>query len=210
MDRRTFLAGTGAGLLAAPLAVEAQQVHRIGVLLFSTPTTDPQIEAFRRGLRELGYVEGRNVTFDYGFADGHPERLPRLAVELVSRRPDLIFALGGDVAPYAKSATTSIPIVVAVRRDPLMSGLVGGLARPGGNVTGVTFVQSELAGKRIQLLKEAAPAVSRVRVISKPRPSNGKLQSSWHATPTFCFAVKTPEARGTAALDPLYAPVVRV
>ena len=97
MDRRTFLAGTGAGLLAAPLAVEAQQVHRIGVLLFSTPTTDPQIEAFRRGLRELGYVEGRNVTFDYGFADGHPERLPQLAVELVSRRPDLIFALGGDV-----------------------------------------------------------------------------------------------------------------
>src|SRR5438034_6621583 len=133
MDRRTFLAGTGAGLLAAPLAVEAQQVHRIGVLLFSTPTTDPQLEAFRKGLRELGYVEGRNVTFDYAFADGHPERLPQLAVELVSRRPDLIFALGGDVAPYAKSATTSIPIVVAVSVDPVMSGLVGGLARPGGN-----------------------------------------------------------------------------
>jgi putative ABC transport system substrate-binding protein len=76
MERRTFLGVIACSLLAAPLAAEAQKVHHIGVLLFSTPTTDPQIEAFRRGLRELGYVEGRNVTFDYGFADGHPERLP--------------------------------------------------------------------------------------------------------------------------------------
>ena len=132
MDRRTFLAGTGAGLLAAPLAVEAQQVHRIGVLLFSTPTTDPQIEAFRRGLRELGYVEGRNVTFDYGFADGHPERLPQLAVELVSRRPDLIFALGGDVAPYAKSATTSmLSAAIAVGSDLVQAGRVAEHPRAG-------------------------------------------------------------------------------
>ena len=113
MDRRAFLGTLAGGLIAAPCAADAQQVHRIGVLLFSTPTTDPQLEAFRKGLRELGYVEGRNVTFDYAFADGHPERLPQLAVELVSRRPDLIFALGGDVAPYAKSATTSIPSIMA-------------------------------------------------------------------------------------------------
>ena len=103
IDRRSFVSGLAAGILAAPLAAEGQQVHRIGVLLFSTPTTDPQLEAFRKGLRELGYVEGRNVTFDYAFADGHPERLPQLAVELVSRRPDLIFALGGDVAPMRRA-----------------------------------------------------------------------------------------------------------
>src|SRR5438445_8834507 len=157
MDRRSFVSGLAAGILAAPLAAKGQQVHRIGVLLFSTPTTDPQLEAFRKGLRELGYVEGRNVTFDYAFADGHPERLPQLAVELVSRRPDLIFALGGDVAPYAKSATTSIPIVVSVSVDPVMSGLVGGLGRLAGNVTAGAFVQSELAGKRIQLPKDASP-----------------------------------------------------
>jgi putative ABC transport system substrate-binding protein len=209
LDRRTFLAGTGAGLLAAPLAVEAQQVHRIGVLLFSTPTTDPQIEAFRRGLRELGYVEGRNVTFDYGFADGHPERLPQLAVELVSRRPDLIFALGGDVAPYAKRATTSIPIVVAVSVDPVMSGLVGGLARPGGNVTGVTFVQSELAGKRIQLLKEASPAVSRVGVIWNPQHPDGELESTWNAARSLGVEVKSLEVRGPADFDKAFETVAR-
>src|SRR5438132_7487432 len=142
MDRRAFLGTLAGGLIAAPCAADAQHVQRIGVLLFSTPTTDPQREAFRKGLRELGYVEGRNVTFDYAFADGHPERLPQLAVELVSRRPDLIFALGGDVAPYAKSATTSIPIVVAVSVDPVMSGLVGGLARPAGIVTRVCLLHS--------------------------------------------------------------------
>jgi putative ABC transport system substrate-binding protein len=209
IDRRTFLTGTGAVLLAAPLAAEAQKVHRIGVLLFSTPTTDPQIEAFRRGLRELGYVEGRNVTFDYGFADGHPERLPQLAVELVSRRPDLIFALGGDVAPYAKSATTSIPIVVAVSVDPVMSGLVGGLARPSGNVTGVTFVQSELAGKRIQLLKEAAPAVSRVGVIWNPQHPDGEIESTWNAARSLGVEVKSLEVRGPADFDKTFETVAR-
>src|SRR2546426_6990538 len=163
MDRRAFLGTLAGGLIAAPCAADAQQVHRIGVLLFSTPTTDPQLEAFRKGLRELGYVEGRNVTFDYAFADGHPERLPQLAVELVSRRPDLIFALGGDVAPYAKSATTSIPIVVAVSADPVMSRVVGGLARPGGYVTGVSFVSFALAGKRTPLLQQVAPSGAAAR-----------------------------------------------
>ena len=209
MDRRAFLGTIASGLLAAPLAAEGQQIHRIGVLLFSTPTTDPQLEAFRKGLRELGYVEGRNVTFDYAFADGHPERLPQLAVELVSRRPDLIFALGGDVAPYAKSATTSIPIVVAVSVDPVMSGLVGGLARPGGNVTGVTFVQSELAGKRIQLLKEAAPAVSRVGVIWNPRHPDGELESTWNAARSLGVEVKSLEVRGTADFDQAFETVAR-
>jgi putative ABC transport system substrate-binding protein len=201
MERRRFMAVMAGGLLAAPLAVEAQRVHRIGVLLFSTPSADPQLAAFQRGLRELGYVEGRNVTFDYGFADGHPERLPQLAAELVSRRPDLIFALGGDVAPYAKSATTSIPIVVAVSVDPVMSGLVGGLARPGGNVTGVTLVQSELAGKRIQLLKEAAPAVLRVGVIWNPRHPDGELESTWNAARSLGVEVKSLEVRGPADFD---------
>src|SRR5439155_19387345 len=102
MDRRAFLGTLAGGLIAAPCAADAQQVHRICVLLFSTPTMDPQLEAFRKGLRELGYVEGRNISFDYAFADGHNECLPQLAVELLCGRPDLIFALVGERGPYPK------------------------------------------------------------------------------------------------------------
>lgn len=158
-------------VLATPWAAEAQRpgkMARLGVLLFGTPATEPGLPPFREGLRDLGYVEGQNIVLEYRFAEGKAERLPDLARELASLKPNVIFALGGDVAPSVKSATSTIPIVVSVSLDPVQAGLVGGLARPGGNITGVTFVSSELAAKRLQLLKEAVPGISRVGVLWNP------------------------------------------
>src|SRR5712691_9879442 len=110
----------------------AEAQPRLGVLLFGTPATDPNVAAFRRGLSDLGYVEGRNIVLEYRYAEGKAERLPDLARELVSLKPNIIFALGGDVAPAVKSATATIPVVVSVSLDPVQAGLVGGLGRPSG------------------------------------------------------------------------------
>jgi putative ABC transport system substrate-binding protein len=113
-------------------------------------------------------VEGQNITIEYRYAEGKPDRLRGLAGELVAIKPDLIFALGGDVAPSARVATNTIPIVVAVSNDPVQAGLVASLAHPGGNITGVTFVSSDLAAKRLQFLRDMAPRLNRVGVIWNP------------------------------------------
>ena len=162
---RVILVLVAVVLLATPLMAEAPPL--VGVLLFGSPATD-NAAAFRRGLADLGYVEGRNVVLEYRFAEGKAERLPELARELVRSKPSVILALGGDVAPAVKSATATIPIVAVVSLDPVQAGLVADLARPGGNITGVTFVSSELAAKRLQLLKEVAPAISRIAVLWNP------------------------------------------
>jgi putative tryptophan/tyrosine transport system substrate-binding protein len=122
MKRREFITLLG-GAAAWPLAARAQQpdrIRRIGVLLFGTPDTDPNLGAFLRGLRDLGYIESQNIVIEYRYAEGKPDRLRSLAVELVAIKPDLIFALGGDVAPSARVATSTIPIVVAVSNDPVV------------------------------------------------------------------------------------------
>jgi putative ABC transport system substrate-binding protein len=157
-----------ASLLLAPFAAQSQpaRVARLGVLLLSF--ADPNLPAFRNGLQELGYIEGQNLIIDFRDAEGNPGRLGDLAVDLVQRKPDIILALGGDVAPFAKRATQTIPIVMVNSADPVKGGLVTSLARPGGNVTGVTFLSADLAGKRIHFLKEAAPAISRVGAIWNP------------------------------------------
>jgi ABC-type uncharacterized transport system substrate-binding protein len=166
-------------VLVAPLAVEAQpaKIARLGVLLFGTPDTDA-FPAIRRGLGALGYVEGRNILFEHRYAEGKLERLPDLAGDLVRSRPDLIIAAGGDVAPFAKRATGTIPIVMITSADPVQGGLVASLARPGGNVTGVTFVSSDLAGKRFQFLREAGPGVTRVAVLWKPDHPDGEFPAT--------------------------------
>jgi hypothetical protein len=167
--RRTFLVVVAGAL--APISGHAQQplrVPRLGVLLFGTPDTDPNLAAFRQGLERFGYVESRNIATHYRYAGGQVERLRDLAVELVAVKPDVILALGGDVAPFVRAATASIPIVAVVSNDPLQSGLVSSMARPAGNVTGLTFVSSDLAAKRLQFLKEMAPRVSRVGILWKP------------------------------------------
>src|SRR5215212_4245803 len=159
-NRRRFIAALGASTLAMPLGAFAQpipvKVPRIGLLLFNSPQTDP-IAPLLEGLQALGYVDGKTIGIEYRFAEGKAERLPGLAAELVQLKPEVIFAYGGDVAPHVKKATGAIPIVALVSNDPVQSGLVASVARPGGNVTGITLVYDELAGKVIELLKEAVP-----------------------------------------------------
>src|SRR6266446_4614599 len=130
MRRREFIALISVLAITCPFGLRAQtSVPLLGVLLYSSPQQDPQIESFRRGLRDLGYMEGRNLRIEYRYAEGRPDRLPGLAVELVQLKPDVILALGGDVAPSAKKATNTIPIVFAVSTDPVQSGLVLTLGR---------------------------------------------------------------------------------
>lgn len=187
--------------LPAGFAQPAARIPRVGVLLFGTPENDPNVRSFRAGLRDLGYVEGRNVVLEFRYAEGRPERLADLARDLVSSRPDVIFALGGDVAPSVRTATSTIPIVVAVSLDPVQSGLVANLARPGGNLTGVTFVSSDLAAKRLQLLKEIAPAVSRVGVLWNPDHVDPEYRETQAAGRALGVEVHSLEVRTTGDLE---------
>ena len=171
MNRRTFLCSVALGALTAPVVAEAQQtgkVARLGVLLFGTPATDPNLASFLSGLRDLGYVEGRNLALEYRSSEGRPERVRDLAVQVVSLKPDVIVVLGGDMMPFVKDATSTIPVVMLTSQDPVETGLVASFARPGGNLTGVAFVSSETAGKRLQFLKEAVPSLTRVAVLWNP------------------------------------------
>src|SRR3989441_3673540 len=169
MERRTFMAMLTGGIVVAPLAAEAQpaaKVARIGWLSVNNLAGNPQgCEAFRQGLRDLGYIEGRNVVIEYRDAEGKPERLPALAAELVGLKVDVIVAIGTPHALAAKQATKTIPIVFTALPDPATSGLVTSLARPGGNVTGLSWLSPELVGKRLELLKQSVPGVSRVAVL---------------------------------------------
>jgi putative tryptophan/tyrosine transport system substrate-binding protein len=158
-------------LFALWTPLQAQQrvkIPRLGAFLYSNPDSDPNFAAFRQGLRELGYVEGENLVMEHHFAGGRPQRLPELATELVSSNPDVIVALGGDVVPFAQKSTKTIPIVMWVSNDPVKAGFVASLARPGGNITGVTLILDELAGKRLALLKEVISQIYRVAVLWNP------------------------------------------
>src|SRR5712691_7557629 len=159
-------------LLAALLTAEAQppaKVARIGYLTTTGGSGSPLPEAFRQGLQELGYVEGKTIAIAYRSAEGKPERLLALAAELVQLPVDVIFAQSGQVAEAAKDATTTIPIVMVSGADPVAIGLVANLARPGGNTTGLSLMSAELAGKRLQLLKEASGSLGRVAVLWNAR-----------------------------------------
>ena len=163
MKRREFIKLIGGAAAAWPLAARAQHIGRvrhIGILLFAEDDR-AIIKPMLQELQVLGYVDGKTIAIEYRDAEGNYDRLPELAAELVRLNPDVIFSFSGELAPVVKSATASIPIVVVVSNDPVASGLVASLARPGGNVTGVTYVHDQLAGKAIELLKDAAPWVSR-------------------------------------------------
>jgi putative ABC transport system substrate-binding protein len=182
MDRRAWLLGP-IGLLVAPLAAQAQQavkVARIGYLGVD-PDGGPHLRAaFFEGLRDLGYVEGRNLVVEFRCTGGSPERAPAAAAELAALEPDVILATTTPNALAAKHATRSIPIVFASASDPIASGLVINLARPGGNVTGLSFLNAELVGKHLELLKQALPGVSRVTVLWQPgeRPEKDMLRGA--------------------------------
>jgi ABC-type uncharacterized transport system substrate-binding protein len=163
-------------LLTVAVAVEAQQptkIPRIGYLGFGSPSTIPtRIEAFRQGLRELGYVEGKNIFIEWRSAEGNADRLPSLAAELVRLKVDIIVTNGPYSTRAAKAATVTIPIVMAAVGDPVGDGIVASLARPGGNITGLSSVAPELSGKRLELLKEIVPKLSRVAVFGSSTNPN--------------------------------------
>ena len=178
MRRREFITLLG-GAAVWPLAARAQQmgkVPRIGYLGSSSPSLEPHfVEAFRQKLRELGHIEGENIAIEYRWAEGQDRRLPELATELVRLQPNVIVTAGTPGALAAMQATKTIPIVMASSGDPVGAGLVASLARPGGHVTGFTIVGPQIEGKRLELLKEAVPELSRVAVLWNP--SNPALVS---------------------------------
>lgn len=189
ISRRMFLAtGTG-GLLLAPLSVAAQQtgkVSRIG-FLWDTPAVWPHaLEAFRQGLRDLGWVEGQNIVVEYRWTEGRFDRLPSLVEELVRLKVDLLVAPTSIYTGAAKRTTSTIPIVFASHADPIGSGHVASLARPGTNATGLTIVMSETMAKSLELLKGAVPGLRRVAIIWDP------------ATPSHAPGLKAVEATGRA------------
>jgi putative ABC transport system substrate-binding protein len=180
MNRRRFLQTVSTSLFAAPLAAEAQQagkVYRIGVLEnVGMAANAENLGAFRQGLGRLGYVEGRNLVIEYRSADGRAERFLDLAGELVRLEVDVIVTRGTPAALAARQATRTIPIVMASSGDPAAEGIVASLARPGGNVTGLhTMAPPELGGRRLQLLEETVPGLSRVGVLWNPGNHYGPL-----------------------------------
>jgi ABC-type uncharacterized transport system substrate-binding protein len=210
--RREFITLLGGAAAAWPLAAHAQQaakVARIGCIVtgsLESPEQRATVDAFRQGLRERGYVEGQNIIIEYRAADGRIERFPELATELVRLNLDLIVASNTPAALAAKQATTAIPIVVPVMGDPVGDGLASSLARPGGNVTGMTFLGPELATKRLELLKQAFPTMSRVAALWHPgaygdstmKEMMGKLAA---AAGTLQVQLQLVEVRGAAEFD---------
>jgi putative tryptophan/tyrosine transport system substrate-binding protein len=212
LNRRDILTLFGAAAAAWPAAAWSQQrtaLPRVGILLYSSPRDDPQMAAFGGGLRDLGYIEGQNIILDYRYAEGRAEKLPALAAVLVRLQPDVIIAVGGDVAPSAKQATQTIPIVFAISADPEKLGLVASLSRPGGNATGVTFLQDELASKRMQLLKDAAPRISRVALLWNPDHPDNELRDAQRAGQNLGIDLYPIEVRGSDDFDAAFQAATR-
>ena len=216
MNRRTFLSALTGSLLAAPLAAGAQQVgkvSRIGYLSAGSDTSNPRVrEAFRQGLRELGWVEGQNIIIEYRWAEGRFDRLPDLAAELVRLKVDVLVAAPTPAALAAKNATGTIPIVGMSLTDPIGLGLVASLARPGGNVTGVSYsVGAEIFGKDLELLKEVVPRVRRVAVLSNPASPARPLTISnvKDAARSLGLQLQLLEARGPGDFDGAFAAMAK-
>ena len=219
MNRRAFLSILSGGLLAAPLAAEAQQptkIARIGYLSPNLATSPHLREAFRQGLRDLGYVEGRNLVIEYRDAEGRFERIPALAAELVALKVDVIVTEGGNTAVpvAAKQATRTLPIVFASASDPVASGLVTSLARPGDNVTGLSSFTTELVGKRLELLTQSVPGVGQIAVLWLPgalgeRTDKEMLTGAEVAARGLGVRLQFVEARAPADFDRAFSDTTR-
>ena len=180
MKRREFITFLGGAAVAWPLAVRAQQSAKIPRIGFLGSDTASQLAirvgALREGLRDFGYVEGKNIVIEFRYAEGKYDRLPTLAAELVNLKVDVLITQGTPPTIAAKRATSTIPIVMTVVADAVASGIVAGLSRPGGNITGITFFLPELCAKRVELLKEVRPGIARVGVLANPNnPSMGPI-----------------------------------
>ena len=214
IERRAFLGTIAGGLLTAPLAAEAQQagkVYRVGFLWDSPAAFLDAIEAFRQGLRDLGYVEGRNLTIEYRWAEGKPERMRQLAEELVGLKVDVIIAPSSIYTGAAKRATSTIPIIFMSHADPIGSGHVASLARPGGNITGLSLMMTETNVKGLELLKEAVPGLARVAVVWDPAtPSHGPgLKAVEVAGPALGLRIHPVAVRSATEFDSAFSAIVR-
>jgi ABC-type uncharacterized transport system substrate-binding protein len=217
MDRRRFLLTSLAGVLAVPLGAEAQklgQVPRVGYISpgsSSDPFRQRRFEAFRQGLRELGYVEGRNVVLEPRWAEGQYARYPVLAADLVRLKVAAIVTVGGAATKAAKQVTSTTPIVMSVVIDPVGSGLVPSLARPGGNLTGTSVMANDLIAKQFELLKEVAPNVSRIAVLWNPdNPSLTAAMTHVNAAARLLgVELQLVEARNPQEIDHAFAAVTR-
>jgi putative ABC transport system substrate-binding protein len=211
-----MLALLAVGLVLAPGASSASEaqttgrIARVAIVLFETPTANPNVSAFVAGLRDLGYVEGRNLALEYRYADGQPERFRDIAAQAVASKCDVIVVLGGDMLPFVKEATSTIPIVMLTSQDPVESGMVASFAKPGGNLTGVAFVSAETAAKRLQFLKEAAPAVKRVAVLWNPDHFDGEYRVADSAGRSLGIEIRSLEVRKPAELDAALETALRI
>jgi len=193
------------GGLFVSLATEAQApapVHRIGILSPAAEASTLLFEAFRQGLRELGYVEGQNLVLEFRLAAGRAERLPALAAELVQLPVEVILTDTMTATRVAKEATTTIPLVMASSSDPVQGGLVASLARPGGNITGLALLSPELSGKRLELLKEVVPKVAQVAVLWNPmNPVAGNVRETEVAAQALHLQLHWVEVPGAEVLE---------
>jgi putative tryptophan/tyrosine transport system substrate-binding protein len=214
MTRRTFLGGLTLGTLSIPFAAEPQpagKVWRIGLLVPSS-ASGGRTEAFRQGLRDLGYIEGQNIAIESRYAEGRADRLPSLVAELVDLKVDILVIEGNAGIDVGRNATKTIPIVMAPSGDPLGAGFVASLARPGGNMTGLSLLLTGLARKRLELLTEAVPRASRLAVLWSPsRRGTGSITADLAFTETQTAAgvlgvkLQSIEVEGPADFDQAFS-----
>jgi putative ABC transport system substrate-binding protein len=215
MRRRKFVALLGGAMAAWPLAARAQQkaMPVIGVLSTGSPSTSSGLMgAFRQGLSEAGYVEGQNLAIEYRWAEDHYDRLPELAADLVGRKVDLIMASSPPSALAAKSATSTIPIVFRSGADPVGDGLVASLARPGGNLTGVSFIADELTAKRLQILSELVPQAGVIALLVNPKNASAErvIRDVQEAARTKGLQLHVLKASSESEIDTAFASLVQL
>jgi len=212
MDRRVFIGTVAGALLAAPPAVGAQQAGRVWRIGYIDVSDDAKrYEAILQRLRELGYLEGRNLITERRYSEGQAERFPQFAAELVRLKVDVIIVITTPAALAVKRATTTIPIVFPTAIDPVGAGVISSLARPGGNITGLTTQSPDLVAKRLQLLKEAIPHLSRVAVLwNANNPANaGPWREAQDAARALGMALLSQEVRGPADFERVFAVMAR-
>ena len=203
IGRREFITLLGSAAAAWPFTVAAQQgvrLRRIGVFLFAK-SDQMVISPFIKELESLGYVDGKNVSIEYRDAGGNSERFSEVAKELVRLNPEVIYSFGGDISSAIKKATSTIPIVVLVSNDPVESGLVASLGRPGGNITGLTQVHDMLAGKSVELLRDVAASISRVAILWNPDHADPEFRETQRASRKLGVQLQSLEVRQAGDFD---------
>jgi putative ABC transport system substrate-binding protein len=199
-------------IVAFAEAQQAKKVPRIGWIWYGTVPSGsfPSVEtAIIDGLRELGYVDGKTINIEYRAAEGHPVKIAELANDLVRQNVDLILGIGGDIAVIVSKATLTIPIVVGISDDPVRSSLIASLARPGGNLTGVTFIMDQLAGKRVELLKEINPKLTRLAVLWNPAHVDGELKEIETVSHALGIKLTSHKAQRREDVDETFAAVAK-